>query len=79
MCIKYVLMVAQTWLPAAALEADLNLGGVLWAQRGGAKQRAKTSFGSCISLPSAAVEKPLFMPVVAAEMLSRKVFWGIIQ
>lgn len=46
---KYIMITVQPWLPAAALEANLNLGGIPWAQRGGAEQRAETSFGSCIS------------------------------
>lgn len=49
---KYVLIAVQSQLPAAALEADLNLQGAPWARRGGDEQRAETSFGSCMSHPA---------------------------
>jgi len=68
----------QSQLPAAALESDLNLRGVPWAQRGGGLSKGqRPTVGLAPPSPySSAVKKPFFIPVVAAEVLSRKVFLG---
>lgn len=62
---------------SAVSAAELNPGGVPTARRGTLSKGQRPALGPPSPSPgSSAVQKPLAMPGVAAEMLSRKVFWG---